>query len=404
MRQHLPFKAIIGDDWQEIRRRDPESGVDNVQPMAAHQGRLGKCISTQSPTPYTHIMATWLNALSPLNLGRLRQWAVDPAAPAPAPAPCGKGLAARKSRYHRVSKSALRVTPFQKYKRETRASWSSGSSGSQQSYSSRGSTSSAHSVAPNPASDHLRRELVGMRLRGNWDGSMPADLLARPGVDTRLARQGAGDRASLALLPTQAPPVFTTNPLSRTPSASSSGSSSDFDLRPATSSFLGRNNIPPRASSFILQKWNGVRKELNERREDRRIYAVVRGQDPMALNRWERYEQRWVNALEANDTPPLLFTDIPWPVMHTPHNGSHITAVEVYRFVLCTEDLETVPFNAVPRLEAEAARWVSDTFRAVVIPRVVPRDQQDAAAAAATVLEILLSAVRDLKSTARFRR
>ncbi|KAJ7770449.1 hypothetical protein B0H16DRAFT_212432 [Mycena metata] len=351
---------------------------------------------------------------SPLNFGLLHPRGAPAAAPAPAPR--GKRLSGRKSR--RTVIKPL-ITPFQKYKKQERVSLASDSGGSQSSLSSSRSSSSSSAptqLAPSqPASlkssadnrvfdVRLPMEFAKLRLRSNWqDGKAQVDPFQRPGVRERLELQGARDRASLALLPTQAPPVFTTNPLSRTPSDSSGSSSSSFALRPASSSFVG---LPARQNSYILQKWNGLKKEMEERKADKRVYAAVRGENPMAAQRWRRYERAWATAMDANDSPPLRFEDVPWPVMYIPHNGSHITAVEVYRFVLCSEELENVPFNAVPLLELESERWHAERIAAHVLPRVVRRDRADVAAAAATVLDILLAALRDLYSyeAARYRR
>ncbi|KAJ7039732.1 hypothetical protein C8F04DRAFT_277896 [Mycena alexandri] len=373
-------------------------------------------------TPPSHLSKPFIHHpmwfTSPLNFGLWRPHG----APAPAATRAtarGKGLAGRKSR-RRATKAPPLITPFQKYKKRERVSWASDSGGSQSSFSSSRSSSfssvptekvpsppaSSESTAANQVFEvRLPMEFAKLRLRSNWqDGKPQVNPFDRPGVRARLERQCARDRASLALLPTQAPPVFTTNPLSRTPSGSSdSSSSSDFPLRPASSSFVG---LPAHQNSYILQKWHGLKKEVDERKADERVYAAVRGQNPMAARRWQRYERDWATAMDADDSPPLRFTDIPWPVMHLPHNGSHITAVEVYRFVLCSEELETVPFNAVPLLQLEAERWHTERFAAYVLPRVVRRDRQDVAAAAATVLDILLAALRDLYryEAARYRR
>jgi hypothetical protein len=114
--------------------------------------------------------------------------------------------------------------------------------------------------------------------------------------------------------------------------------------------------------------------------------------------RWARYERDWAVALDAEDSPMLRFRDVPWPVALAPFDGSHIHAVDVYQFVLCTSDLENVPADAVPRLTDEIERWQMDRFAAQVLPRVFPAQREDVAAAAGAVLDILLKARRDVIS------
>ncbi|KAF8189818.1 hypothetical protein K438DRAFT_1971335 [Mycena galopus ATCC 62051] len=342
-------------------------------------------------------MALWSTALA--NIGQFFQFPRAPLA-----SPGGKG---RKSKLPKTYKPAPLVTPFQKYKKQERASWLSDTSSQ---YSSSGSSSSSSSSSipsdtngnPTPPGssppsffeptgtsdalvpDHvrLRMEFARMRLRGHSRGGRAVhNAFDNPAVRRRLDAQRLHDHASMQLLSTQVPHVVTSDPLALAP-------------------FVA----PAPAPSFIVQKWHGLKKEAEARREDQavyeKIYEQIRNVNPAATVRWRAYEQRWAFALgaAAGDAPPLRFQDVPWPISLTPRDGSHIHAVDVYQFVLCTTDLDNVPQYAIPRFTQEIQRWQTERFAAEVLPRVIPSERESVVAAAGAVLDILLKARRDILS------
>jgi hypothetical protein len=207
------------------------------------------------------------SALAPFNLG---QWL--PYTP--------HNVHRRKSKLPKPYKPAPIVTPFQKYKRQERVSLMSEDSDSE--YSSASSSSSSCSStssdgptsAPHPplgyfeAQTHppvsedarLQMEFAKIRLRPHWDGGHPVPMdivFEHPHVRRRMDRQRLHDRASLALLPSQAPRLFYSNPLELGPSPAPRAPS-------------------PHRSSHIVQKWNGMVKAADAAEEDREVYAQLR--------------------------------------------------------------------------------------------------------------------------------
>jgi hypothetical protein len=209
-------------------------------------------------------------------------------------------------------------------------------------------------------------EFARMRLRGHWYGGRALqNAFDHPSVRRRLERQRLHDRASLHL-----PPI--------------DGASAPLPL-------------PPYQSSYIVQRWHGLKREVDALRADQEIYTQIRALNPSPVFQWKQYERRWDQALVAEDSPLLAFTDIPWPTgLLKPHDGSHITAVDVHRFVLSTTELDSVPDYALQRIDGEIARWRTDRFATHVLPRVAPWCRESVAAAAGAVLDILLAARRDI--------
>ncbi|KAJ7209461.1 hypothetical protein B0H12DRAFT_421915 [Mycena haematopus] len=145
-------------------------------------------------------------------------------------------------------------------------------------------------------------------------------------------------------------------------------------------------------SSFIVQKWHGLTKVADAYRVDKAVYVQIPNVNPEAAMHWQRYEQCY------GGPSALWFQDVPWPIMLTPHDGSHIRAVDVHMFVLPISDLENVPPSTIPGSTAEIERWETDRFAAQVLPRVIPFERKSVAAAAGAVLDILLKPRRDVMS------
>ncbi|KAJ7275183.1 hypothetical protein B0H12DRAFT_1227708 [Mycena haematopus] len=196
-------------------------------------------------------MTLW-SALVPFNFG---QW-LCPHAHAPIPPPC---VRKRKSKLAKSYKPAPLVTPFQKYKKQELALllvifvlFIHASGGT-------------HSPPIDPQTDlvpeiiRLQLEFGKLRLRPHSRGGRPLrNVFNHPHVRRRLERQRWHDEASLALLPTQAPPIFYTNPLALAPSP--------FPAPPS----------PPFARQYAVQKWHRLKKEADAVKEDREIYAQIR--------------------------------------------------------------------------------------------------------------------------------
>ncbi|KAJ6482183.1 hypothetical protein C8R47DRAFT_1134249 [Mycena vitilis] len=323
-------------------------------------------------------------------------WNAAAAALAPITNFLASGPRGRKTRHPSQSyKPAQHVTLLQKCNRQQR-SFGSDTDSAYSSSSSSSLSSIAEELPPPRLFDpeaapvtesamRARIEFAQMRIHGQWHAEPQVDVFADPGVHQRLEQQVAHDRASLARLPSQAPAFFTTNPLGAL-----------APPRPLTG-IMGK---PSRA----VRKYNSLQGQINERKHDQAVYAAARGHAPASAVRdvsrmkgWPRYEQTWVNALsDPEDSALLSFKDIPWPVPHTPFDGSHITAVDVQRFVLCTKDLDRVPEFALDRVCVEIDRWQTDNFNARVLPRVVPYQRRDVADAAAVVLDMLITLRHDL--------
>ncbi|KAJ7627514.1 hypothetical protein DFH06DRAFT_728667 [Mycena polygramma] len=323
-------------------------------------------------------------------------WNAAAAAFAPITNFLASGPHGRKTRHPSQSyKPAQHVTLLQQCKRQQRSFGSDTDSA----YSSSSSSSSSfieEELPPPRVFDpesapvteralRARMEFAQMRIHGQWHGGPQLDVFAHPGVHERLEQQVAHDRASLARLPSQAPAFFTTNPLGA-------------PAQPRPLADIVRN------PSRVVRKYNSLQGKISERKHDQAVYAAARGLAPVpavrdvsGLKGWPRYEQTWVNALsDPEDSAPLSFKDIPWPVAHIPLNGSHITAVDVQRFVLCTKDTDHVPEFALDRVSAEIERWQTDNFNARVLPRVVPYERRNVAAADAVVLDMLITLRQDL--------
>ncbi|KAF8146241.1 hypothetical protein K438DRAFT_1991000 [Mycena galopus ATCC 62051] len=139
--------------------------------------------------------------------------------------------------------------------------------------------------------DHvcLRMEFTRMRLRGHLHGGRAVhNAFNNPAVHQWLNAQRLHDHASMQLLSTQMPPVGTSDPLALVPFAA-----------------------PAPAPSFIVQKWHGLNKETEARREDQalheKIYEQIRNVNPAATVRWRAYEHGGL----SHWAPPLRFQDVP---------------------------------------------------------------------------------------------
>ncbi|KAJ7182600.1 hypothetical protein C8R43DRAFT_1116230 [Mycena crocata] len=312
--------------------------------------------------------------LSPFNLGQFLPHAAAPSS--------GNR---RKSRHPK----GFKVTPLQRY---TRVSRSESSSHSSSSYSSRGTSCSSTSTAASapapppfgffepemeggaPVEENMRAQMEVAKIRyraHRGGGPIQQNAFAPPQVLSWVERQRLRDRINLRR---SLPPLPISSPSS-----------------------IANPPPPAHRPSYIVQRWHGLKKEVEALREDRRVYAQIRGEDSAAATPWNEYQKRWTVALGKRDSPLLSFTDIPWPVTHVPHNGSHITAVDVQQFLLCTTRTVPPPY-AIHRITEEIQRWRTDRFTVHILPRVVPYERESVAAAAEAVLDILLEARRDIQS------
>ncbi|KAJ7857306.1 hypothetical protein B0H14DRAFT_3448007 [Mycena olivaceomarginata] len=321
--------------------------------------------------------ALWSAALA--NLGQLFPYGN---APAPAAAPSDNG---RKSKHPKSYKPAPLVTPFQKYKKQERASWTSDTvSQYSESLASGSSGDSSSSLTPPDHADSI----APAHAHPTPPGSFESLHAVRVSEDVRLRMEFAKMRVRVHWHERPGRRAHQTQRV-QTPAPATASAAPVAPAPP-----------PPPHPGLIVRRWNGRNQASNARREDREILARIRssGAAPSAAMRWARYERDWAVALDAEDSPMLRFRDVPWPVALAPFDGSHIHAVDVYQFVLCTSDLENVPADAVPRLTDEIERWQMDRFAAQVLPRVFPAQREDVAAAAGAVLDILLKARRDVMS------
>ncbi|KAK7064341.1 hypothetical protein R3P38DRAFT_38861 [Favolaschia claudopus] len=191
-------------------------------------------------------MTLW-NVLAPLNPG---QWL--PQAPV-TPRTRKHGASKRP----RSCKPGHLVTPFQKYKKKERAV-------AVPAPTSPPTPSEEVDPAPNGVfepetelpEERIRIQMEFAKMRIRPQARPRENIFDDPVVRRRLELQRIHDEASLALLPTQAPPIFYSKPLALAPSSF-----------PAA---------PVRRPSLIVQKWNDIRKDVDAERLDREALALIR--------------------------------------------------------------------------------------------------------------------------------
>lgn len=241
----------------------------------------------------------------------------------------------------------------------------------------------------------LEMELARLQLRTHRNGGYAdiPDPFADPSAALHFERQTSRDRVSLELMPNQMPPIFfrrlavPPSPLRTPPSFLRTPSC--FFLRSPRSSFLR-----------LWREWKG---ELEAQVWDRRVVAYAQGDT--TAERWARYEKKWAFVLsDTEDSPPLAFCHVPWPIPEIAYGPEHITPEKVHRYLFCTDDLDTVTLDMLPRLAREIRRWRADTFRKRVLPLVLNRQRDFIAGAAEIVYDILLAAELTIKRNALLRK
>ncbi|KAJ7432887.1 hypothetical protein B0H11DRAFT_777298 [Mycena galericulata] len=341
------------------------------------------------PTHHFHPTEMWAiaQAFSPRKLAQHLLFA--PPQHGPPPITTGN----RKSQRPKSYKPPPLVTRLQQFKRQATSRASSSRSSS---YSSTGSSSTSSESPPTPPSFEraaadavfldddavfLRMEFARLQLRSHWHGEQQADEeqnapwnpLEIPSILDRMEHQHSRDRASLASLPTQAPPIFYR--------------SFQAPTRPRT--------VPSR----IIKEWHLMKLQVDALQWEKQ--TVARAQGDTTVERWAQYEKKWAVALDAEDSPPLAFCHVPWPIRDIAYEPRHITPLAVHQFLFCAETVDAVKPDVLPRLAKEIRRWRPETFQVRVLPLVLPHQRELADDAAQLVLEILIAAQRDIKRSFR---
>ena len=109
------------------------------------------------------------------------------------------------------------------------------------------------------------------------------------------------------------------------------------------------------------------------------------------------YEEKWAVLRADVEVPPLVFSDIPWPLFGIPSSAEDITPARVQEF-LCHPERESVQSAGQAKsLRSEMLRWHPDKFNAKVLNKVMEGDREAVKEGAGKVARILTQLTAEMK-------
>ena len=117
--------------------------------------------------------------------------------------------------------------------------------------------------------------------------------------------------------------------------------------------------------------------------------------DPLVAH-FESYEEQWKTIASMNDTDPLTFATIPWPLLTTPRSPSDVTAPRVLEFMKHSKRGNSGGSSrGLKRLAMkELKNWHPDKFTTRVLARIWDEREREIVRSAADVVQKVLTELK----------